>query len=367
MNSFDVAIIGGGPAGASLAISLRHQGLSVLVVERSEYHQWRPGETLNPRVSIPLSKLGVMNVLMEIPHLASQANRAAWGSPNLSENHFIYNPYGTGWYVSRNEFDSALASSAEDLGAVVLRGTNYVSATRKHLWHISLRNGRGALDVKAKLIVDATGRISQVARGLGARAKSYDQLIALVGILSPKSLGGEVVESALTLETIEEGWWYMVPLPTGYVLAAFMTDRDIFLDNRSSPTSYWLKMTKRSEHLTPLLEKFRLTDDIQIKNASTFRLDKFAGFGWLAVGDAACAFDPLAGNGILKALESGIDSSSEILRCGLDEPNAFDNYALSMATKFENYLIQRSIYYEKEQRWPQSLFWSRRQHVQPAS
>ena len=366
MNSFDVAIIGGGPAGASLAISLRHQGLSVLVAERSEYQQWRPGETLNPRVSIPLSKLGVMNVLIETPHLASQAIRAAWGSSNLTENHFIYNQYGTGWFVSRNEFDSALASAAEDLGAVVLRGTNYVSATRKHLWHISLRNGSGALHVKAKLIVDATGRVSQVARGLGARAISYDQLIALVGILSPNSLG-EVVESALTLETIEEGWWYKVPLPTGYVLAAFMTDRDIFLDNRSSPTSYWFKMIKRSEHLTHLLERFRLKDDIQIKNASTFRLDKFSGFGWLAVGDAACAFDPLAGNGILKALESGIDSSSDILRNGLDEAKAFDNYALSMAIKFENYLIQRSIYYEKERRWPQSSFWSRRQHLQSAS
>jgi flavin-dependent dehydrogenase len=359
MTSFDVGIIGGGPAGASLAISLKHQGLSVFVAERSEYQQWRAGETLSPKVSIPLSKLGMMNVLLETPHIASQAIRSAWGSSNLLETHSIMNPYGAGWLVGRSDFDSALIMEAENLGALVLRGANYVSAFRDDLWQINLRNSSGTLELRAKLIVDASGRVSQVARGLGAKAVFYDQLIAIVGILSPTV--DEGAESILTIEATENGWCYMVPLPGGKVLAAFMTDRDIFLDSGTSSTSFWTKMIERSEHLPHLLEKFRL-DDVIIKNASTFRLDKFAGPGWLAIGDAACAFDPLAGNGVLKALESGIDSSSAIQN-GLDERNMFDNYAEKMALIFNNYLIGRRKYYEKEQRWGQSLFWRRRHNL----
>src|ERR1700752_4934099 len=100
MNSFDVGIIGGGPAGASLAISLKHQGLSVFVAERSGYQQFRAGETLSPKVSIPLARLGMMNVLLQPPNIASQAIRSAWGSSNILENHSIMNPYGAGWLVA---------------------------------------------------------------------------------------------------------------------------------------------------------------------------------------------------------------------------------------------------------------------------
>ena len=358
MNSFDVAIIGGGPAGSSLAISLRDQGVSVLMVERSDYQQWRAGETLDPKVCIPLSKLRVMSSLVDTPHIASQARLAAWGDPKLIENHSISNPYGTGWHIDRGKFDSALAAAAADRGARVLRRTCYISAFREDLWRITLRNECDTFEVKAKLLVDATGRVSQVARSLGSRGIFYDQLIALVGILAPNSLD-ESVESALTLEAVEDGWWYMVPLPTGRILLAFMTDKDIFLGSRASPSEYWLTLIKKTEHLSRLLASYHLAENVLIRNASTFRLDKMAGAGWIAVGDAACAFDPLAGNGVLKALVSGIDASLAFVRHS-NESNAFDNYNDSVRVMFNNYLVHRTEFYQREKRWRQSSFWLRR-------
>lgn len=360
MNSFDVAIIGGGPAGASLAISLRDQGLSVLVAERSDYQQWRAGETLDPKVCIPLSKLRVMNSLAGIPRIASQATHVAWGSRKLIENHSISNPYGNGWHIDRSKFDSFLAAAAADRGARVMRKTCYISAVRDDLWCIILRNECDTVEVRAKLLVDATGRVSQVARALGSRAIFYDQQIALVGILSPSSFD-ESVEPALTLEAVEDGWWYMVPLPTGSILLAFMTDRDIFLDSRASPSAYWITLIKKTEHLSSLLKRYHLTENVLIKNASTFRLDRMAGDGWIAIGDAACAFDPLAGNGILKALVSGIDASLVLVRHS-DESNAFDDYDNSVRAVFDNYLMHRTEFYQRENRWVQSSFWHRRHH-----
>lgn len=358
MNSFDVAVIGGGPAGSSLAISLRDQGLSVVVVERSDYQQWRAGETLDPKVCIPLSKLRAMNSLVNTRHIASHAIHSAWGDPKLVENHSISNPYGNGWHIDRGKFDSALAAAAADRGARVLRKTSYISALREDLWRITLRNECDAFEVKAKLLVDATGRVSQVARSQGSRGIFYDQLISLLGILAPNSLD-ETIESALTIEAVENGWWYMVPLPTKSILLAFMTDKDLFLGSRTSPSAYWIKQIKRTEHLSSLLERYHLVENVLIRNASTFRMDKTAGVGWIAIGDAACAFDPLAGNGILKALVSGIDASLALVRCS-NESHAFDNYDDSVRTMFNNYLVHRTEFYQRERRWQQSSFWHRR-------
>ena len=363
MNSFDVAVIGGGPAGTSLAISLEREGLTVLVAERTDYQEWRAGETLSPKASVLLSKLGVMDTLQSIPHIASQAIHASWGSSELMENHFILNPYGTGWHIDRRKFDSALATAAEDLGATILRGVHYRSAFRNGRWNVALRNASCTFNIEAKFLVDATGRLSQVARGLGARPIHYDQLVALVGTITPDS--SDPIESVLTLEAVENGWWYIVPLPTGKVVAVFMTDRDVLVKSHVNPTAYWLKMTEQSATLSKLLERYHLENNVTIKNASTFCLDKMTGPGWLAIGDAACTFDPLAGNGILKALESGIESSLAILGSDLgDEKTRFTDYVHSVQSRFNNYLIQRCKNYQREQRWPESLFWQRRHHLQ---
>jgi flavin-dependent dehydrogenase len=364
MNKFDVAVIGGGPAGTSLAISLERKGLTVLVAERSDYQEWRAGETLSPKASIPLSKLGIMStLLLNIPNIASQAIHASWGSPKLVQNHSIINPYGHGWHLDRSKFDSTLASAAEDLGATILRGVHYSAAIHRGRWNVSLRNASCTFNIEAKLLVDATGRLSQVARGLGASAIYYDQLIALVGTISADS-SEDSIESVLTLEAVENGWWYIVPIPNGRVVAVFMTDRDVFVNSHVNPTAYWLKMTRQSGMLSRILKRYQLENNVTIKNASTFCLDNMAGPGWLAIGDAACTFDPLAGNGILKALESGIDSSLVILGSNLDDKNnRFTEYVQSVQYKFNNYLIQRCRIYQREQRWPESPFWHRRQQL----
>jgi len=363
MNNFDVAVIGGGPAGTSLAISLEQKGLKVLVAERSGYQGWRAGEILSPKAIIPLSKLEIMDALKSTPHIASQAIHALWGSSEPVQNHFILNPYGTGWHLDRRKFDSALASAAEDLGATIMRGYRYISARRSGRWKVTLRNASCTLNIEAKLLVDATGRLCQVARGRGARAIYYDQLIALVGIITPESLE-ESIEYVLTLEAMENGWWYMVPLPSGKVVAVFMTDRDVFVNSHVDPTAYWLNMTRQSPMLSKLLERYHLENNVMIRNAGTFCLDRMAGPGWLAIGDAACTFDPLAGNGILKAIQSGIDSSLAILRSDLDDDhNRFADYVQSVKSRFNNYLIQRCRNYQTEKRWPQSPFWHRRQDL----
>lgn len=359
MRRFDVVIIGGGPSGSSLALSLLQKGLSVLVAERSDYQEWRSGETLSPDARIPLSKLGVLDSLRDTPQLESEATRSAWGSSELIEKHSVFNPYGSGWHLDRSKFDSALASAAEQSGASIMRGVSFVSALQSDLWQITLKNGSCLLQVEARFIVDATGRAAKVARSLGSKMIFYDHLVALIGVVSPSSLDCPV-ESVLTVEAGKDGWWYSAPLPDGSTLAAFLTDNDIFLDNHESPTSFWIRMIKKTDHMSALVEGGSLNGSVRMRNSSTCRLDTPAGQNWIAIGDAACAFDPLAGNGILKALQSGIDSCNAILANNSDDQHHFQDYSEKIAAVFNEYLMNRLRYYQAEKRWSQSVFWARR-------
>jgi flavin-dependent dehydrogenase len=81
---------------------------------------------------------------------------------------------------------------------------------------------------------------------------------------------------------------------------------------------------------------------------------------WLAVGDAAMAFDPLLGLGICQALASGWSSAHALLGAWTAGARAMDKYQLWSESRFRDYLVQRRRVYGAVSRWPGSPFWQRR-------
>lgn len=96
-------------------------------------------------------------------------------------------------------------------------------------------------------------------------------------------------------------------------------------------------------------------------SANSSTLERVTGANWLAVGDAAMAVDPLSAQGIYRALESGI-AAAEAIGAGTGEKaHAIQRYERRVRRAFDAYLRKRMIYYRRETRWTQSVFWSRRQ------
>ena len=102
------------------------------------------------------------------------------------------------------------------------------------------------------------------------------------------------------------------------------------------------------------------SSDFVTRSARSQCLDVPVGSGWLAVGDAAMAFDPLASQGIVKALDHGRRAAASISAYLKGEHSSLEKFALHLRREYAVFHAMKAKYYRLEQRWPQSIFWQRR-------
>lgn len=102
---------------------------------------------------------------------------------------------------------------------------------------------------------------------------------------------------------------------------------------------------------------------LRVIGANSSHLAPVCGPGWLAVGDAAAACDPLSGDGVHRSLIAGSNAASAIFSYENGNREALLKYAEKSGEGFEVYLRMRQKYYLSESRWPRSLFWQRRRTV----
>jgi flavin-dependent dehydrogenase len=361
IHEVEVAVLGGGPAGAATALALARLGYPVIVIERSDYNAVRIGETLPPIVRSVLVSLGVWEEFLSQNHCRSFGIHSAWGQAEVYANDFIFSPYGNGWHLDRARFDTMLAQAAENAGADVLREAQLISMQERNGrgWRVEIRAGGKQAAWDAKFLVDATGRASTIARKRGAIRTSWDHLIGVVAFSAPGS-HALVSNNATLVEAVEGGWWYSAPLPNGEVVVAFMTDADIY--GRASKTScyFWNEELQKTKHTKARLYLGAPVSVPQVISANSSCLDKSVGKNWLAVGDAAMAFDPLSSQGVYKALETGFQAAEAVRHRLSGDAEAFPKYAAQLEENFDRYLALKRYYYGRERRWPDSLFWKRR-------
>jgi flavin-dependent dehydrogenase len=365
LRNIDVLVIGGGPAGTATALSLARSGATAAVLERSDYGGVRLGETVPPRILEPLAELGLAKDFLHHDHEPSCANVSAWGSPDLAYKDFLFDPRGHGWHLARNRFDLRLAEEAEVAGAKVLRQTRLVRLERADRgWMAEAGSGERSLTLTARLLVDATGRGCGIARRLGCQPLLADRLVGLAGYLEPEA--GTPVGQVLLLEASESGWWYSAPLPDGRHVAVFMTDADLLPRGRAR-RDFWDEQLGRSTHTRQRLAAYRRPERLVLRPSHSFSLDRAFGRDFLAVGDAACAFDPLSSQGVLKALRSGLQAARSLLEHLDGRREALAEHDAAVRADYHRYLGRRAEHYALETRWPGSPFWRRRMEPAPAT
>ena len=315
----DVAVVGGGPAGAVTALLLARAGRDVALYARVSEGALRPVETVPPSVDPLLHELGLrqrFQELQEMPH-----------------------------HVVRQRFDAMLVDAAQEAGARVLRGAQVGRVGRAET---GLRI-EGGEPVSARIVVDATGRTARVARALGANRVPLDRLVCAARVFE---IGAEPPGDTL-VEAAPEGWWYASPLPGQRRVIALFTDADEVARSRLATVGGWTDAVARTEHVGDLACGTPC-GRIRITSSASHELDPPVGDDWIAVGDAAFAAEPLSPDGVDFALRSAI-AAAEVLMGG-------DRFAYRrrIAREAAEYRRRRTETYDWEHRFADAAFWSAR-------
>jgi flavin-dependent dehydrogenase len=345
---FDVVVAGGGPAGCAAALALARAGRSVLLADAGGGPP-KVGEALPSVSRVLLGDLGVGERPLLDGHLPCYANLSAWGSAALGCTDFIRDPHGPGWHLDRTRFDRCLRDAVRTAGAsVVERSAVRVKGRRADgSWVV----GAGGRVVQCRWLVDATGRGRAIASRERVGRRRTDRLLATCVELDADS----GAETSSLVESTPDGWWYTALLPTGRRLVAYFTDADLNPPDRAS----FSLLLRQTRHIAARVD---VPPAVSLRRAPAHssHLDTPVGDGWLAVGDATTAFDPVSSQGILTALHTGM-AGGNALHAHLDgDPAALDSYRRNVRALLAAYQRNHRAVYGLERRWPDRPFWQRR-------
>jgi flavin-dependent dehydrogenase len=211
--------------------------------------------------------------------------------------------------------------------------------------------------VEASVVIDATGRNASFATRQGAGRVVDDRL---AGVAVSFAAPNDVCDTTTLVEAQEDGWWYSAAIPGGRVIVAWMSDADLIRRDGLKEPSRWLERLRASRETSARLERCEPQWPAGVWSARSQRLAGVCGDRWIAVGDAASAFDPLSSAGVLKALYTGKIGAFAVLDLLRGEPAGFARYRAHVEREYARYLETRSWFYAQEQRWPGAEFWRRR-------
>ncbi|MBL8231214.1 MAG: FAD-dependent monooxygenase [Bryobacterales bacterium] len=374
--NFDVAVVGGGPAGSAAALSLRQVApwLSIVMIEQSRYGTVRAGEVIPGQTLSLLQQLGAGRRFLNEGFHAAPEIASAWGGPELRRSHHIYSAHGPGWHLDRAAFDQLLASEASARGVDVRLGTAVRRIERvDDGWRLDLSAAEaGSHTLAARFAVDATGRPATVARRAGARRVVQDHLTAFLRYFDCGHSTLEGADGAAIVEACAEGWWYTAAIGRAESrrvrVAAFLTDPIHARELRPDRAAQWQRLVANTCWIHSALKGHYSSGDVMVRPAGTATLDRVCGGDWFAVGDAATSHDPLSGQGILRALRSGIAASFAIAEAATGQRvQAEARYQRFISSGFAHYLNLRHLNYGAESRWTRRPFWKARLASLPPS
>ncbi|HEX7772499.1 MAG TPA: FAD-dependent monooxygenase [Pyrinomonadaceae bacterium] len=358
----EVIIAGKGIAGLVMSLLLKRKGIPHIVLDRrSARRQLALGETLPPSALPLLQSLGLLDLFESNSLHRTYGYHSAWGSTAIVDhNFFFHSPFKHGLKINKQLLEQDLENLTsenilrfEKMTAIRLEEQGVV---------VELQNDQV---VHGRCIVDATGRNRALVKLLGVASDEYDQLTAYSCHLPrrehPKITHGVFVES------FEHGWGIVSRLSDEVQVMTLFSRPRVGIQRELKDYSRWPEILFGTAYLRDFLTA---EPDMRVVggDAGSSRATQLAGKCWLAVGDAAIAFDPLSSHGITNAVYTAHRAVEAItLHLSDADDKHFREYAESLSTIFATYLRTRHELYHRERRWPDAAFWSMLDRVSTGS
>ncbi len=352
-----VLIVGAGPAALSTALGLLRHGIAVAIVTTNTRTGGIPVDVLPPDVKPEFASIGVAGEAWADVGVACHGIEARWGGALPVSYSFLCHPQGDGIIIERSALHRLLLQCATNAGAQ-RHVARFVSAKRGTAgWRVTLQANEATEQLDCRVLVDASGRAAVVAQYMGARLRRCDRLCCVAALLANCRQ-----QRVLTVVSTAYGWWYATPTPDGRTLVCLLSDADLIARIGATRPETWLALLRPiAPALSLLIGDLEPRVNIAVYPCESAILDTM-GAGWIAVGDAAARFDPLAAIGVLHAIRTGRSASEAIVRYLQGQDGALVDFSRAEHRAFAMYLRGRQSQYALERRFPQYTFWARRTH-----
>ncbi|MBX8613617.1 FAD-dependent monooxygenase [Pseudomonas cichorii] len=308
---YDVLIVGAGPAGSALAICLSREGLDVCMVDRDEASQSRPGECLSPEAVPSLAALGHADLLDDLSVARPCCGvQSIWMTPERAFRDYFAERSSQGYFLQRQVFDARLRDKAQAAGVALERDVQVTHAEFGAVTTLTGSRGTEHWSAKARFVVDASGKSSSIARLGGAGRRRLSRQVAVAACL-PVGTSELASSDWLLIEADTQGWWSGATSTSGQRhLVRFFPEGS---DAGRTPVEL-----ARQLQQTKLMQLYASADElstapVQVLDAGCSALDCVATSQWLAVGEAAIAFDPVTSQGLAHAFGACRPATSAIL------------------------------------------------------
>lgn len=312
---FDILVIGGGPAGSTVATLAAQQGYRVAVFEREHFPRYHIGESLIPETYWVLKRLGMLDKLKASQFTKKHSVQFVGASGRSSAPFYFHDnkPHECSqtWQVRRSEFDEMLLRNAEEQGAVVHEGVRVMDVLFDGDRAVGIKvaqEGQAAEEFRAPVIVDASGQSSMIINKLNLRV-SDPQLNkgAVWTYYEGARRDAGIDEGATTVLSLQgkEGWFWYIPMHDNIVSVGVVADFDYLFKDRKDHARTFAEELDNCPALQERIAGARQVAPVKGTKDYTYRAKQAAGDGWVLVGDAFGFLDPLYSSGVLLALKSG--------------------------------------------------------------
>jgi flavin-dependent dehydrogenase len=318
--NYDVVVVGGGPAGSTVGTFLAQKGHKTLILERAKFPRFHIGESLMPESYWTFRKLGMLPKLKESPFVKKYSVQFvnSIGKESAPFYFDMMNPHDCSqtWQVLRSEFDEMMLNNAAEHGAEVWQEANVTdvhfepSETDElpKATGVTVTRGGQPYNVKAKIVVDATGNNAMISRRLNIR--KADPNLRKVAIFAhyTGAIRDEGKNAGATLVVAlpnHEGWFWYIPLADDVMSVGVVGNPDYLITGRDNPQQTLDEEIAKTQWMADRLKPATQVSEIRVASDYTYQSRRVAGDGWVLVGDAFAFLDPIYSSGVFMALKTG--------------------------------------------------------------
>lgn len=368
---FDIVVIGGGPAGATLAGLLAQKNRSVLVLERERFPRYHIGESLIPGFMRAMEELGLSERLEARGFEKKGGGTLRWGANKIPWA-FRFNegsPYKYSYHVRRADLDSMILDRARELGAKVLEEATVKDVIEEDgrvagVTYVVRGSEVPLHEARASMVIDASGQ----ARVLGRKFTTVNWHEELRNVAvwtyfdNCDRLPGEEYSNIL-IEGLSDGWFWGIPIGKSTMSVGFVTTSETAAASGSLEDLFSARR-EGSTQLRELLRDARQAGGFRTARDWSYTCDRFCGPGWALVGDAAAFVDPLLSTGVALATLAA-SALSGVVDAILDNPGIEDEAMERYAAAYLQFFDEIRVFVEKfyDQSKNKEFYWEQARKI----